>query len=338
MRLVSGFFQFLARFGFDYFIIGLLAMIGLAWVYPSVGLGEGVFSLTEISGYAVSLIFFFYGLRLSREKLRADLYNWKLHLTIQAATFVLFPALILAVKPLFIHTEANLLWMGAFFLASLPSTVSSSVVMVSIAEGNIAASIFNASISGILGVVITPLWCSLVLGSEAGSQGMGPVVGKLFLQVLLPVMVGMALNPKFGNWAENNKQKLKYFDQIVILSIIYTSFCKSFSQNLFKSLSFWEIIVLACLMLSLFFTVFVLISILSRWLGFSRVDKIAAVFCGSKKSLVHGTVMSKVLFQNSLIVGILLLPLMLYHALQLIAASMIAQKIQKQNAPIRFND
>src|SRR6187402_2295390 len=126
--------KFLKRFGIDGFIIALLLMILFAYWWPEGGTGTGPFSLSKIANYGVSLIFFFYGLKLNKEKLRSDLSNWRLHLLIQASTFILFPIILILFRGL-IHDEyLQLLWLGSFFLASLPSTVSSSVVMVSIAE------------------------------------------------------------------------------------------------------------------------------------------------------------------------------------------------------------
>ncbi|WP_207492491.1 bile acid:sodium symporter family protein [Aridibaculum aurantiacum] len=318
----------LARFGMDTFILLLLAMIVLAWLFPQGGLGEGPWSLSRLSGYGVSFIFFFYGLKLNFGDLRAGLRNWRLHLVVHASSFILFPLLILSCKGLFTG-ETYPLWLGTFFLASLPSTVSSSVVMVSIAEGNIPAAIFNASISSIIGVFITPLWMSLVDVGSGDSMDTSDMITKLALQVLLPVFLGILLNRKWGQWAVRFKKQLKYFDQAVILSIVYTSFCESFAENLFSNIGMLELVLLGISLVLLFFIAYGLIMLVSKALSFNREDKITAVFCGSKKSLVHGTVMSKVLFANSTITGILLLPLMLYHALQLVIVSMIAQRMAR---------
>lgn len=304
-------------------------MILLAYFVPMPGLIKEPVSLEDIANVGVSFIFLFYGLRLSVEKLKAGLANWKMHIVVQLTTFLFFPLLVLAFRPLFVKYNLELLWLGVFFLAALPSTVSSSVVMVSIAKGNIPAAIFNASISSLIGVVATPLWVGLFIASATGDFDITDIVIKLILQVLLPVIIGTSLNARFGMIAEKYKKQLKYFDQAIILTIIYTSFCKSFSQHLFEGFTALELAGLATGMMVLFFAVFLSVGLISRLLGFSDEDQITVLFCGSKKSLVHGTVMSKVLFQHSSISGILLLPLMLYHALQLIAASIIAQRMAR---------
>lgn len=320
----------LSRAGFDGFLLMIGTMILLAYFLPEPGMVKEPISLEEIANLGVSLIFLFYGLRLSVDKLKAGLVNWKMHIVVQLSTFLFFPLLVLALRPLFINTDFELLWLGIFFLAALPSTVSSSVVMVSIAKGNIPAAIFNSSISSLIGVVVTPLWVGLFIASATGDFDVTQVFIKLIIQVLLPVIIGISLNSRFGNIAEKYKKQLKYFDQAVILSIIYTSFCKSFSDHIFEGFTALELVGLAAGLMTLFFVVFLCVGLLSRLFGFSDEDRITVLFCGSKKSLVHGTVMSKVLFQHSTITGIILLPLMLYHALQLIAASIIAQSMARR--------
>ncbi|RRN78168.1 bile acid:sodium symporter [Pseudoxanthomonas sp. SGD-10] len=322
--------ELLKKVGFDGFLLMIGTMILLAFFLPQPGLVKEPMSLEEIAGVGVSLIFFFYGLRLSVEKLKAGLANWKMHLIVQLTTFLFFPIIVLAFRPLFIGTDFELLWLGVFFLAALPSTVSSSVVMVSIAKGNIPAAIFNASISSLIGVVVTPFWVGLFIASATGNFDVSDIAIKLVFQVLLPVIIGISLNSRFGTIAEKYKKQLKYFDQAIILIIIYTSFCKSFSQHLFEGFTAIELAGLAAGMMALFFLVFFCVGLFSHLFGFSKEDRITVLFCGSKKSLVHGTVMSKVLFQHSTITGIVLLPLMLYHALQLIAASIIAQGMARR--------
>jgi solute carrier family 10 (sodium/bile acid cotransporter), member 7 len=320
--------QILSRFGLDAFILLLIVMIVLAKLFPQGGTGKGPWSLSSLSGYGVSLIFFFYGLKLNFTELKAGLRNWRLHTVVHGSTFILFPLLVLSCKGLF-PTAAYPLWLGAFFLASLPSTVSSSVVMVSIAEGNIPAAIFNASISSIIGVFITPLLMSLVYNGATRTVNMTDIILKLVLQVLVPVVAGLALNKKWGHWAKRYKRQLKYFDQAIILSIVYTAFCESFAQHLFNNIGVGELMLLGVCMLALFFVAYFITTLVCKALSFNREDTITTTFCGSKKSLVHGTVMSKVLFPNSTATGILLLPLMLYHALQLIVVSMMAQRLAK---------
>ena len=316
--------------GLDGFIIDLISMIVLAWLWPAGGEKRSPLHLAAIANYGVSAIFFFYGLRLDIESLKSGISKWRLHLVVHLTTFILFPLLVLLFQAFFKTNSNATLWLGVFFLASLPSTVSSSVVMVSIARGNIPAAIFNASISSLLGVFITPIWMGLVVHSNTGDYNLSAVIGKLILQVLVPVVLGILLHKKLGGFAGRYRKRLRYFDQTIILLIVYTSFCESFAKKMFSGFSLTTLFIVASGMIALFLLVYNIVKIVCRLLNFNREDSITAVFCGSKKSLVHGTVMSKVLFSGSDIVGVVLLPLMIYHALQLIAASIIAQSMAKE--------
>lgn len=321
----------LSRVGLDGFFLALLGVVGLAYLRPNWGSDAGPLPLDAIASYGVSLIFFFYGLRLSREKLRAGLRNGWLHVLIQATTFVVFPLLALALHGLFTGPTGETLWLGLFFLAALPSTVSSSVVMVSLARGNLPAAIFNASISSLVGILLTPLWVSAVMMVGSGSLPFWSMVGDLALRVALPVAVGVALNSRLGAWAGRHQNALRGFDQSIILLTIYTSFCDSFSEGVFNGYGAGTLLALGAGMMGLFFVVFGLVNFLSRWLRFPTEDRITALFCGSKKSLVHGTVMAQVLFAGNPLTGVLLLPLMIYHALQLLAGSAIAKRMGRRS-------
>lgn len=328
----------LSRAGLDGFLALLLGMIALAYIFPAPGLTKEPVSLEEITNYGLSLIFFFYGLRLNFVQLRTGLKNWRMHVLVQLTTFLFFPLIVLIFKPFFRTHETELLWLGSFYLATLPSTVSSSVVMVSIAGGNLPAAIFNASVSSFLGVFITPLWMSLFLAGNSPDFDMRTIFLKLILQVLLPFGVGIALNRWFGQYAEKHKKKLRYFDQTIILLIVYTAFCHSFELDIFAGYSVPDLFLLTLAMVLLFFGSYVFIYAVTSFLNFDRADTVTVLFCGSKKSLVHGTIMSKVLFPNTSVAGVMLLPIMVYHAIQLIFASIIARRIAGRSGNLMTNE
>lgn len=327
--MISSFFKTLSKVGFNTFFFLMAGAIFMAWLQPSFGVAESVLHLPVIAGYGVSLVFFFYGARLSPESLVNGLSNWRLHLVVQLSTFLLFPLIITVFRFFIPDYFMTLTGIGIFFIASLPSTVSSSVVMVSIARGNVAAAIFNAGISSILGIFITPLLMSGILEKTNTGFDFGHTIFMLCLQVLFPVIVGLALHHKLGKWVSHYKTVLGTFDQTIILLIVYTSFCESFSGNMFGHFSVSRILLLCALMFSLFIVVFALMYQLSAQLGFKREDRITVIFCGSKKSLVQGAVMGKVLFPDKAVLGVVLLPLMVYHALQLLAGSIIAKEMGK---------
>lgn len=331
---MSSLFKLLNRVGLSVFFLLLVLMIFLAWLAPGLGVKGTWFPMAYIAQYGPALIFFFYGLKLSPADLKAGLKNWPLHLAIQGTTFIVFPLVILAVKLFFGSWGSPELWLGAFYLAALPSTVSSSVVMVSIAGGDIPLAVLNASVSSLLGIVITPLWLSLFLvqGHAGAGMDLGPTILSLAFQVLLPVALGVLLHRFWGGWADKNKKLMKLSDQFVILMIVYSAFCESFGQHQFDGFSVWSIGILGALMLGFFLVVFFVLNALATWAGVGKPQKIALLFCGSKKSLVQGASMSPVLFPGA--GGVVLLPLMLYHALQLMAGSVIAQKMSRDQAAL----
>lgn len=319
------------KFKIDRFVLSIIIVISIAYIFPQWGIPESKIPIDTISAIGISLIFFFYGLKLSPEKLKAGLKNWKLHILIQASTFLLFPLLVLAFQPFIQNEEQKIIWLAFFFLAALPSTVSSSVVMVSIAKGNIPAAIFNASISGIIGVVLTPLWMGLFVQNTQTDFNFIDIYVKLIVQIILPVIFGILLQRFFGKYAQKYTKQLTLFDKSVILLIIYKSFANSFNDNIFSSVSFWDLLLLFICVLILFGVLFFLTSFLAKKMKFSIEDQITAQFCGTKKSLVHGTVFSKIIFGNMASIGIILLPLMLYHAIQLLIISIVASKMGIKN-------
>ncbi|UOG73102.1 bile acid:sodium symporter [Hymenobacter tibetensis] len=316
----------------DWFLVGLMVAVGLAYLLPGVGSKASPVPWKLLTTAGVALIFFFYGLRLNLDKMKAGLRNWRLHTVVQLTTFVVFPLLALAVRPFFGSEKADLLWQSIFFLCTLPSTVSTSVVMVGIAGGNLPAAIFNASISSLLGIFLTPIWTSLILHTGTGGGQLWGLALDLTWQVVLPVVAGVLLNHRFGSFAERHRQSLRTFDQVIILLIVFTSFCESFAEGVFTSYVPTDVVLLGLGMVALYLLIFGLVWGLSGVLGFAREDRIVALFCGSKKSLVHGSVMASLLFPTTASTGALLLPLMLYHALQIIMASMMAQRMGRQAA------
>jgi sodium/bile acid cotransporter 7 len=315
----------------DWFISALVGIIVLAYLIPGIGAEGSYVELSNIIHYAIMALFFFYGLRLKPEELVSGLKNWKLHITIQTLTFIVFPLIVLIFFPLFQNSEFYSLWLAVFFLAALPSTVSSSVVMVSIARGNITGAIFNASISGIIGIIITPLWMSVFLSSANSDFNFAQTFTDLLFQIFIPVTAGLLLHRFWGSWAIRNKRYLSIFDKTVILSIVYNSFSSSFLNGIFNSIPKWTLLLLAIVVISLFFTVFNIAKWVSKRLNFSREEQITVLFSGSKKSLIHGSVMAAVLVGSSPLGSLFLVPIMIYHAFQLFYVSIIARKMSMED-------
>lgn len=320
------------KFKIDGFVLSIITVIGIAYFFPQWGTQESKIPIDTISAIGIFLIFFFYGLKLSPSKIRSGLKNWKLHVLVQAATFIVFPLIVLAFHPFLQNEAQETLWLAFFFLAALPSTVSSSVVMVSMAKGNIPAAIFNASISGLIGIAITPLWLGLFVQSVQTDFDFTAIYTQLIVQIILPVLLGILLQRFLGEIAQKYNKRLSLFDKSIILLIIYKSFAGSFEDNIFSSISILDLFLLFIGVLALFYMIFSLTGIIAKKLKFNSEDQITAQFCGTKKSLVHGTVFSKILFGNMASIGIILLPLMIFHATQIFILSIIAGKLSRRPA------
>ncbi|WP_439184180.1 bile acid:sodium symporter family protein [Carboxylicivirga taeanensis] len=310
----------------DGFILGLIGMIFLAWIFPQAGVYKGAVNLEVLTDIGIALIFFFYGLKLSPQQMKEGLSNYRLHVLVQLSTFLLFPLLVLVFLPLMQTEEQYILWLAMFFLAALPSTVSSSVVMVVLAKGNMPGAIFNASISGLIGIVVTPLWMGLFWKVEGASFDFTSIFQSLLIKILVPVIAGLLLHRYWGALVKRHLKLLARFDKTVILLIVYKSFSNSFSSGLFSTVSLLSLLIVGLASVALFGLVYYCIAWMAGRMHFNREDRIAALFCGSKKSLVHGTVFSKVLFQHVASQGLFLVPIMVYHAFQLIIVSFIAQR------------
>ncbi len=311
--------------------MALVLAIVLAYFFPAWGSYESPLPLDAISSVGIALIFFLYGLKLSPESMKSGLKNWKLHLLIQLSTFLLFPLIILPFKLLTSTPYQHNLWLAFLFLAALPSTVAFSVLMVTLAKGNVAAALLNSSLSGLIGILITPLWVGLFLKQVEGEYQLGHIYLKLLTEILLPVLLGMLLQRFLGAFAKRHSKRLAYFDKLIILLIIYKSFARSIEDGVFVSMALSQMLVILIAVILLYAVIYSITGYLSDRLVFNRADRITAQFCGSKKSLVHGTVFAKILFPAGFPLAMIFLPLMLFHAFQILAGSALAGRIARQS-------
>ncbi|GGG52027.1 bile acid:sodium symporter [Epilithonimonas arachidiradicis] len=305
-------------------------MVILAKVFPFQDSYNQYFNLTGFIDWGIAGIFLLYGLKLNLKEVIKDVSNWKLHLLIQSGTFIIFPLLALMFYPFLKDTPYYNIWLSIFFLASLPSTVSSSVVMVSIAKGNVTSAIFNASISGIIGIVMTPLWMSFFLTANGESSNQSEIIQQLLLKVLLPIILGILLNPIFKKWVIKYSNIISEFDRLIILLIVYESFSHAFIENIFVAVPALVFVALAFSVIFLFFATYYILKFIAEKLNFKPQDVITTNFCGSKKSLVHGSLFLLVLGIPDDQKVLFLLPVMIYHSFQLFYVSWLANKISKR--------
>ncbi|KAI3600574.1 Sodium/bile acid symporter family [Cupriavidus necator H850] len=316
----------------DGFVLVMLTAIAIALVAPEIGTGNGPLHLGVVTSLGVALVFFLHGAALSRDKLVSGAKHWRLHVFVQTFTYVVFPLVGALLMLSLRNTLPPDLLLGVFFLCALPSTVSSSVAMTSMARGNVSGAIFNATISGLIGMLVTPLLMGLVISASGASMPLGKALTGVALQLLLPFALGQLLRPLIGNWLTKKKNITNKIDRGVIVLIVYSSFCDATAKGLWHQYQWQTIGAVMLIAAVLLFVVLGFTTLTARRLGFSVEDEITAVFCGSKKSLANGIPMAKILFAGHPALGLLVLPLMVYHQLQLIVCSVIASRYADRDA------
>ncbi len=314
------------KFKIDWFLTAMVLVTILAWAFPAPGATGGWMHPEIVTKAGVALIFFLHGLTLSFAALRAGVLNWRLHVFVQASTYVLFPLLGLGLNALLGPRVSPELALGLFFLCALPSTVSSSVAMTAVARGNVAGAVFNATLSSLVGIVLTPLWITWVMRTTGAAPDIGPVMLDLLKWLVLPLVVGQGLRPWLGARVQAHKARIGLVDRGTILLLVYTSFCDSFQQGVWTGHGVGQVVLMAVVCTVLFAVVMGFTAFVSRALGFGRADQIAAIFCGSKKTLASGVPMAKLIFGTHPGLGLILLPIMIYHPLQLIVCGVLAQR------------
>ena len=309
----------------------LVLMVLLGKLIPYRESYNTYFNLGTFIDWGIVIIFLLYGLKLNIREVINDIKNWKLHLLVQLATFVLFPLLVIAFYPLAKDTTFYLLWFSIYFLACLPSTVSSSVVMVSIAKGNVPSAIFNASISGLIGIFATPMLMHPFMDNSSNATvDQASIIQQLLLKVLLPIVLGLLLNPLCRKFITRYGKLIGKFDRLIILLIVYESFSTAFVNQVFSSVPAVTFLIIAGASVGLFFIVYHVLGWAAKRLAFNREDTITTTFCGSKKSLVHGSLFMMVLGIPDDNKVMFLLPIMLYHSFQLFYVSWLANKLSTE--------
>ena len=312
------------RFIPDKFVLLMVAVVALAIMFPWLGGPQSPVDLVELSKLGIAVVFFLHGANLSAQKLVDGVRRWQVHLLIQATTFVVFPLIGVV---LWISLQSVLpeeLLLGFFFLAALPSTIATSVAMTAMAGGNVSVAVFNATLSGLLGMVVTPILMSFVASFGLGEFSILAAMRDIALTLLAPFVLGQFARPFLKDLLTTHKKLFSIFDRGVILLIIFGSFARSTAEGIWSRFSLTQMSLTLALVIAILGLVFVLTIYASRHLKMSREDEIAALFCGSTKSLANGAPIAQILFAGTPALGFILLPLMLYHQLQIMACGVIA--------------
>ena len=313
----------------DLTMVAILGSLALGLLLPLDGSAAEV--LDAVTKVAIFLLFFGYGARLSTEETVAGIKHWKLHLTILAVTFVMYPLLATPLLALPDGWMSDAVKIGLIFLCLVPSTVQSSITFTSLAGGNIPAAMVAATASNVLGVIITPLLTMLFIqGASGGSIGLQQITN-VMIQLLLPFVLGQLSRFVTAGFMARHKKRLKYLDQGVIVLIVYGAFSDLRTSGVWRTLQWADVAWLLPITMGLLAFTFWFTWQLAKWLGFNRPDQIAVMFCGTKKSLATGLPMASVLFPAAT-VGLIVIPLMLYHQVQLLVSSVLANRLGQEAA------
>lgn len=315
----------------DPFLAVLICTVILASLLPARGWGAGFVGLLATA--AIVLLFFLHGARLARESLVAALTHARLHLTILSITFVLFPLLGLVLASSLRGLMPAGLWTGVLFLCALSSTVQSSIAFTSIARGNVAAAVTSAATSSLLGIGLTPIIVGLLAQAHGGGISRSGV-WKIVLELMVPFGTGHLLRPWMGDWVERHRRVLSYTDRSTIILAVYSAFSAAVVEGLWRQVPLRSLLVLLLVCAALLAAVLLLSRFIAQQLGFATEEEIPIVFCGSKKSLISGVPMAHVLFPASA-VGAAVLPIMVFHPMQLIVCSWLARRYDARQGAAR---
>lgn len=309
----------------DWFLLGMLLATLLAYFIPSFGATGGGMHAEIVINVGVFLVFFLHGVNLSSEQIKHGLKNWKLHIMVQLFTFLVFPVIWFLSNKLLGSQVPALLMLGFLYLCALPSTISSSVALTGSAGGNVPAAILNASMSSVFGIFMTPWLVSLVVGTGNGGIDLGSTLLDLCIMLLLPLVLGQLVRPLLGKFFARHKKYTNLIDKIVILLLVYAAFCNSMVSGMWQTQGNTVILMAFVGSGVLLAVILLLTTSTAKLLKFNHADKVAAVFCASKKSLAAGAPMAALIFGDNPGLGLILLPIMIYHPLQLIVCSVMAE-------------
>lgn len=312
----------------DPLIVLIILAVIIAIIAPARGNFADIFG--QLTNVAIALLFFLYGARLSTQEALNGLKHWRLHLTILAFTFVFYPLIGIALRPLTAVISHDM-YLGILFLTLVPSTVQSSVAFTSIAKGNVAGAIVSASASNLVGVIVTPLLVMLLMGTGGGVHIDTSVFGEIALLLLAPFILGQLTRRWVRKVAQSKATKV--VDRGSIAMVVYSAFSKGVVDGIWSSISLWDLAFLVVFAAAFVAFMLWLTRKASQKMGFNRADAIAIEFCGSKKSLATGLPMASVIFASGgASLGLLILPLMIYHQVQLMMCSWLAARYAQRSS------
>lgn len=313
----------LKRYGLDRYMGLLFATIAAGALLPVSGVAAD--GLKAVSFWAIALLFFLYGAKLSTASIAAGLSNWRLQGGVLLITFALFPLLSLGLAALAGPLLGPVLAAGLVFVGCLPSTVQSSIAFTSLARGNVAGAVCAASISNLVGVVLSPVLVGLLLATDGNVEIHGDAMWKIVQQILLPFFAGQLARPLLAGFLDRYKPLVTVYDRGVILLIVYVAFSAGTVGGIWSAVGPGVLAGLVGVILVFLGLAMAGSVALGRLASLSKPDRVALFYCGSTKSLAAGLPMAGLLFAGQE-VAMIVLPLMLYHMIQLTVCAALSQR------------
>ncbi len=311
----------------DGFLIAIGAVVAAAALFPQLGARGGLLHIDVLTGFAIALIFFLHGAILPLEALRRGVRNIRLHLVAQGVTFLLFPAIGTLIFALGGGWFPSSIALGFFFMSTVSSTISSSVALTAVAGGDVAGALFNATLSGILGVLVTPAYASLMAHSIGVALSLPEVIHSVAVKILLPLILGQLFRPTLWKFLERHRAGVQLADRSSIILIVYGAFCESVATGVWNRAAALPAVISVVVAAAALVLVSLVLVTLTRALRMDRASAIAAYFCGSQKSLANGLPTAHAIFAGSPAIGLIVMPLLVYHQLQLAAGAVIARRL-----------
>ena len=311
----------------DLFLVGMIATVVLATLLPATGAAVPI--AKGASTVAIALLFFLNGVRLSTAEALRGLRHWRLHTTVVVVSFLVFPMLGLAFQVFVPWLLSPALYVGVLFLSTLPSTVQSSIAFTSLAGGNVSAAVCAASLSNVLGVFVSPFLVALLLSKHAVVSPENILT--LCAQIILPFVAGQLLRRWLAGWVGRHPASMRIVDRGSILLVVYSAFSESVVSGIWRELSLLSVLAVILADVLLLAIVLCLTWFGSGLLRFDRADRIAIMFCGSKKSLTTGVPIAAVQFPGPAL-GLTIFPLMLFHQIQIFVCAVLARRFAQTTA------
>jgi sodium/bile acid cotransporter 7 len=316
----------------NWFLIGLGTVVLLAWRFPEPGASGGVLHSEILTRWGVMLIFFFQGLTLSLTVLRSGVMQWRLHLFVQSFVFGIIPLLALVMIALGGERLPEALRIGFLLLAVLPTTIATNVAYTALSRGNVAGAVFNSTLSNLTGIFITPLWISLWLQVGGDALPLGKLFLDISLMLLAPLLFGQMCRPLLRTKIDARKKYFSIASSLIILFIVHAAFCNSWKSNVWSSQGTQSVALAAAGAVALFGVTMGLVYLGIRIFRFERGNAVAALFCAPQKTLAAAVPLAKLIFATHPGLGLILLPVMLYHPLQLLVGGLLVNQLNKKRA------